>query len=52
MYSGDGLRILCKGLVRDGSDYGGEIYVLLLAENSGQAPAKISDEYGTLAVTA
>ena len=50
VYSGDGLRILYKGLVRDGSDYGGEIYVLLLAENSGQAPAKISDEYGTLAV--
>lgn len=38
LYQGSGVRIVCKGLAPDSSDYSDDIHILLLVENSGSFP--------------
>lgn len=50
VYEGEGVRILFKDLVPDESSYSGDIHVLLLAENSGEAPVYVQVSSSSVSV--
>lgn len=50
VYSDSGLRIITKGVLEDPSDYGANLYVLLLAENNSGKTLAIDDVYASLSV--
>lgn len=50
VYEGEGVRVLFKDLVPDGSSYSDDIHVLLLAENSGEAPVYVQVSSSSVSV--
>ena len=50
MYNNNGLRIITKAVMEDTSDYGADLYVLLLAENHSGKTLTIADVYDSLSV--
>lgn len=50
VYNDSGLRIVTKGVLDDPSDYGADLYVLLLAENNSGKTLTINDVYDSLSV--
>lgn len=50
VYNNNGLRIITKAVMEDASDYGADLYVLLLAENHSGKTLAIADVYDSLSV--
>lgn len=50
VYNNNGLRIITKTVKEDASDYGADLYVLLLAENHSGKTLTIADVYDSLSV--
>ena len=50
VYNNNGLRIITKTVKEDASDYGADLYVLLLAENHSGKTLTIGDVYDSLSV--
>lgn len=50
VYSGNGVRILSKGIVESGLDYSKDMYALFIVENSNSEEMTIDDVYNTLSV--
>lgn len=50
VYNSNGLRIITKAVMEDASDYGADLYVLLLAENHSGKTLTIADVYDSLSV--
>lgn len=50
VYNNNGLRIITKAVMEDTSDYGADLYVLLLAENHSGKTLAIGDVYDSLSV--
>lgn len=50
VYSGNGVRILSKGIVESGLDYSKNMYALFIIENSGSEKIAVDDVYNTLSV--
>lgn len=50
VYNNNGLRIITKAAKEDASDYGTDLYVLLLAENHSGKTLTIADVYDSLSV--
>lgn len=50
VYNNNGLRIITKAVMEDTSDYGADLYVLLLAENHSGKTLTIGDVYDSLSV--
>ena len=50
LYEGEGIRLICKGLLPDEGSYSDDIHMLLLAENSGTAPVVVQVDSGSVSV--
>lgn len=50
VYSGNGVRVLSKGIAESGSDYSSDMYALLVVENSNADEITIDDVYNSLSV--
>ena len=50
VYNNNGLRIITKTVKEDASDYGADLYVLLLAENHSGKTLTIGDVYDSLSI--
>ena len=50
VYSGNGVRVLSKGIVESGSEYSKDMYALFVIENSNAEEITIDDVYDTLSV--
>lgn len=50
VYSGNGVRVLSKGIVESGSEYSKDMYALFVIENSNADEITIDDVYNSLSV--
>lgn len=50
VYNSNGLRIVAKTVMEDTSEYSSDMYILLLAENTGKNTLSIDDVYDSLSV--
>lgn len=50
VYNNNGLRIVAKTVMEDTSEYSSDMYILLLAENTGKNTLSIDDVYDSLSV--
>ena len=50
VYSGNGVRILSKGVVESGSEYSKDIYALFIIENTNAEEITVDDVYNSLSV--
>lgn len=50
VYNSNGVKMVLKTVMEDPSEYSSDLYVLLLAENSGGKTISIDDAYGSLSV--
>ncbi len=50
VYNNNGLRIVAKSVLEDSSEYGGDMHVLLLAENTSGKTLEVNDEYDSVSV--